>query len=118
MHVPNKYFHDRIVLLLLVISSFVMAAGSIYILMRLGGSQNDGYIVQYRANLGVSAFKAGKSTDLLAFIVYLFLTFVLGLVLSIRAYRPNRHLAITILGLNLLLMVMAVIVSNALLVLR
>lgn len=118
MHVPNKYFHDRIVLLLLVISSFLVAAGSVYILMRLGSSQSDGYIVQYRANLGVSAFKAGMSTDLLAFVVYLFLTFGLGMALSIRAYRPNRHLSITILGLSLLLLMIAVIVSNALLVLR
>ncbi len=118
MHVPNKYFHDRLVLLLLVISSFVTIAGSLYVLIRLGGSQSDGYIVQYRSNLGVNAFKAGKSTDLLAFIIYMFLTFILGLILSLRAYKPNRYLSVTILGLTLLLLIIAVIVSNALLILR
>ncbi len=118
MHVPKNYFHDRLVLLLLSISAFLAVAGSLVIFLRLDSSKSEGYIVQYRANLGISAFKAGRSIDLLAFIAFLFLTFVIHMILSMRSYRPNRHVSIVVLALSILLMLIAIIASNALLVLR
>lgn len=118
MHTPKNYLHDRLVLLLLSIAAFLTVAGSIFILLRIDSSKSEGYIVQYRANLGISAFKAGRSIDLLAFIVFLFITFGVHTVLSVRSYRPNRHISLVILALGILLLLMAIIASNALLVLR
>lgn len=114
----KKYFHDHFVLLLLSINGFLAIAGSIFILLRLGTSHGTGYIVQYRASLGISAFKTGSVIDLLAFIAFALLVLVINFFLSLRAYVIHRQLAITILSLGALLLVLTIIISNALLVLR
>lgn len=114
----KKYFHDHFVLLLLSVNAFLAVAGSVFILLRLSTSHGTGYIVQYRASLGISAFKTGQIIDILSFIVFAILALAIHTVLSLRAYNIHRQLAITILALGILLLVLAIIVSNALLVLR
>jgi len=116
---PSKsYIHDRMVLLLLTITAFLVTLGTVLILLKFNPGRNEGYIAQYRANLGISAFKVGHTSDLLAFIVFLFLTAATNTVLSIRVYRIHRQYSVAILSLGVLLLVLAIIVSNALLVLR
>lgn len=115
---PKKYFHDHFVLLLLSVNAFLAVAGSIFILLRLSTSHGTGYIVQYRASLGISAFKTGSVTDLISFIVFALLVLAIHTTLSIRAYKIHRQLAITILSLGILLLLLTIIISNALLVLR
>jgi len=115
---PSKsYFHDRLVLLLVTINAFLTILGSVLVLLRFNPGRNEGYIVQYRSNLGISAYKVGHASDLLAFIVFLGLVTVINIVLSIRVYGVHRQFSITILGLGVLLLVLAIIVSNALLIL-
>ncbi len=111
----KRYIHDRVILLLLSISTFLVLLGSLLIALRLGG-RNNGYIVQYRANLGISAFKTGSAWQLLSFIGFMLVVLVVNTMLSIRAYNIRREYATTILGMGLLLIVMAIVVSNALLV--
>ncbi|PIZ63105.1 hypothetical protein COY17_01305 [Candidatus Saccharibacteria bacterium CG_4_10_14_0_2_um_filter_52_9] len=118
MAVPKKYFHDHLVLLLLSINAFLAIAGSIFILVRLGTSHGTGYIVQYRASLGINAFETGSVTALLSFVAFAALVLATHTVLSMRAYRIHRQLAITILSLGILLLILTIIISNALLVLR
>ena len=60
----KQYFHDHLVLLLLSINAFLAVAGSLFILLRLSTSSGTGYIVQYRASLGINAFKTGDVIDL------------------------------------------------------
>jgi len=115
---PSKnYFHDRLVLLLVTISAFLTILGSVLVLLRFNPGRNEGYIVQYRANLGISAYKVGHASDLLAFVLFLVLVTVIGIVMSMRVYSVHRQFSITILGLGLLLLTLAIIVSNALLIL-
>lgn len=116
--IPKKYFHDRLVLLLLSISTFLTVLSSILIFLRLSGGRNDGYIVQYRANLGISAFKSGSSSELLAFIGFAVIVLVVHTVLSIRMYDEHRQYSVIILGMGVFLLALCMIVSNALLVLR
>lgn len=118
MAASKKYFHDHLVLLLLSINAFLAVAGSIFILLRLSTSHGTGYIVQYRASLGINAFKTGSVIDLISFIAFALLVLVIHTGLSLRAYKIHRQLAVAILGLGILLLVLTVIVSNALLVLR
>lgn len=118
MAADKKYFHDHLVLLLLSLNTFLAVAGSIFILLRLSTSHGTGYIVQYRSSLGVNAFKTGSVTELLAFIAFAALALAAHTMLSLRAYKIHRQLAITILSLGILLLVLAVIISNALLALR
>jgi hypothetical protein len=118
MAATKKYFHDHFVLLLLSVNAFLAIAGSIFILLRLSTSHGTSYIVQYRASLGIDAFKTGSVADLIAFIAFALLALGIHTALSIRAYRIHRQLAITILSLGILLLLLTIIISNALLVLR
>ncbi len=118
MAIPKDYFHDRLILLLLTITSFLAILGSILVLLRLDPGRNEGYIVQNRTNLGISAFKVGHASDLLAFIVFLVIILTVNTILSIKVYPIHRQFAIAILSMGLLLITLAIIVSNALLVLR
>lgn len=118
MHIPKNYFHDRIVLLILSTNTFLALFGSILVLLRLDVGRPDGYIVQYRANLGLSAFKSGSATTLISFILFALLVLGFHFVLSLRVYEARRQFAVTILAMGLLLLLLSIIVSNALLVLR
>lgn len=118
MHIPKKYFHDRFVVLLISINTFLALLNSILILFRLDGGGSDVYIVQYRANLGLSAFKRGGPEPLLSFVVFGLLILALHILLSIRVYSVRRQFAVTILALGTLLLCLSIIVSNALLILR
>ena len=57
----KKFFHDRWILLLLSASLFVTVFNTLAILSRLDSSRGS-YIVQYRDNLGLGAYKAGDSS--------------------------------------------------------
>jgi hypothetical protein len=116
---PKKYFHDRLILLLLSINGFLAFLCIALVFLRLGASSGgQGYIVQYRANLGISAFKTGSVSNLVAFALFSLIVFVMQVILSARTYEIRRELSVAILGLGLPLLLLAVIVSNALLVLR
>lgn len=118
MAATKKYFHDHLVLLLLSVNAFLAVAGSIFILLRLSTSHGTGYIVQYRASLGIDAFKTGSVADLISFIVFAILVLVIHTALSLRAYHIHRQLAIVVLSLGILLLTLDIIISNALLALR
>lgn len=118
MSSEQKYFHDRVVLLLLSISTFLVILASLLIVLRLDSGRNEGYIIQYRTNLGITAYKAGSVSELWAFVLFLVLVLVVNTVLSMRVYDVHRQYSITILSMGTLLIILAFIVSNALLILR
>ena len=118
MHIPKRYFHDRIVLLLLSINTFVALLTAALILLRLDTGRPDGYIVQYRANLGLSAFKTGSARTIVTFVIFSMLVLGFHTFLSMRSYHIRRHFSIAVLGLGLLLLTVSLVVSNALLELR
>lgn len=115
MSAPKRFTHDRLLLLLLSVSIFLVILGSIMVGWRLG-SRNSGYIVQYRANLGISAFKTGSIWGIVDFIGFMVMVAVLHTAVSVRAFRVRREYAVVIMGMGVLLLVMAIVVSNALLV--
>jgi hypothetical protein len=121
MAAPKQYFHDHLVMLLLSINAFLAVSGTIFILLSLSSSHSNGYIVQCRDCSNPAAankFTNGSVTGLLSFGVFALLVLVTHVVLSLRAYKIHRQLAIAILALGLLLLLLMIIVSNALLVLR
>lgn len=117
MAIEKKYFHDKVVLLLLSLNGFLTILTSVMILLRLGSSNPNYHIVQYRADLGLSAFKNGTSTSIDAFIVFVWLIFIVNTILSFRTYNIKRDYSVIVLGFGLLLVVLSIIVSNALLIL-
>lgn len=107
-------------MVLLLFSANVSLAilGSLLILLRIDSGRSDGYIVQYRANLGISAYKAGDLTEILSFIAFLTLILVLHIGISMRIYHMRRYVSVAVLGLGVLLLVLSIVVSGALLSLR
>lgn len=118
MQVPKKYFQDRFVLLLLSVNSFLALFGAAFILLRLDSGRSDSYIIQYRANQGLDAYTSGSAGTFLSFILFLAFVLTFHIVLSIKIYTARRHFATALLGMGVLLLVVAIIVSNALLELR
>lgn len=118
MSVPKKYIHDRLVLLLLSINSFLVIIGSLIIILRLDNGSKGIYWAQYRSNLGISAYIPGGITDILAFIVFLFVIYGMNTFLSIKVYQHHRKYALTVLSLGTLLTILTILVSNLLLDLR
>ncbi len=118
MHTPKKYLHDRIVLLLLTANTFFAVLTSVTILLRLDSGRAESYTVQYRPNLGLSGYYHGDSMGILSFAVFCLLVLAAHTVLSIRVYSIRRNFALVILGMGLLLIISALIISNALLLLR
>lgn len=121
MATSKGYIHDRLILLLLTINGFLAGLGTLLVLLRLDPGRNEGYIVQCRdcSNLAnVSRFQTGSASELLAFIAFMILILAINTVLSVKVYRIHRQFAVIILGLGLLLMALAIIVSNALLLQR
>jgi hypothetical protein len=119
MDIPKKYFHDRLVLLLISTNAFLALLTIMLILLRGGlGQSADGYIVQYRANLGdLSAFEKGDALPIISFMLFAVATLAINVFLSIRTYSLRRTLSLTILALGILISLLTVIVSNALLAL-
>lgn len=117
MAVPKRYFHDRSVLILLTLNVFLTLLAAVWIMLRLSAGHGT-YITRFRPSLGISAYQPGGVIDLLSFIVFVFLVCGIHLFLSMRMYHIHRQLAVVILALGILLLVLAIVVSNALLVLR
>lgn len=118
MHIPKKYLHDKFVLLLASSNIFLAFLCTILILLRGGLGQGvDGYIVQFRANLGLSAYQKGDFIHILSFILFVLVVVMLNILISIRVYPLRRALSLTLLSLGALVLLLAVIISNALLAL-
>lgn len=121
MATNKKYFHDHLVLLLLSITAFLTIAVSIFIVVKLGTGHSNAYIVQCRDCSNPSAinrFTSGGVGSLLSFIAFAIVILISSTAISMRAYKIHRQLALTVLGLGVLLLILTVIVSNALLMLR
>jgi hypothetical protein len=119
MAIPKKYFQDKLVLFLLSVNIFLAILCIVLVVLRIGvGQGTEGYIVEYRSNLGLSAFRKGDVVPLLGFVLFPLLTVGIHVALSIRTYHLRKMLSATILGLGVLLLVLAIIVSNALLALH
>lgn len=118
MSLSKKFLHDRTVLLLISLNSFFMLFGFLSVLLRLGGGKTGSYIVEYRSNLGLSAYKPGDSTDLFKFVLFGLVSFIVFLAVSIKVYSLRRYVAVASLGLCLIILALSLVVSNALLVSR
>lgn len=119
MHIPKKYFHDRIVLLLLSTNVFLALLNTVMTLLRLNSNGSTLKLIQRRPNLGLSGFTYSSSNLVyISFIVFSILVLIFHTVLSMRVFHIRRQFALTVLGLGSILLAISLIVSNALLVQR
>ncbi len=118
MHVPKKYFHDRIILLLMSATVFLALLDMVLVLLGMS-SGNRLNLIQYRPNLGLSAYSyETSSVGYVGFILFGFMIAVVHILLSIKVYLIRRNYSVVVLGMGILLLVLSIIVSNALLVRR
>lgn len=116
MGTPKKYFHDRIILLLLSVNAFLALAGSLLVLLRINTDSAAVYAVQYRARLGLDAFTSGGSSEIISFAVFSIVVFAFHSYLSKKVFPIKRHFSHAVLGMGTLLLVLSIVISNALLV--
>ena len=108
-------------MLLLSVNIFLAVGASLFVLISLSAGHSNGYIVQCRDcsnSLAVNRFTNGDVAELLSFVVFALLVLAAHTVLSLRAYKIHRQLALAILALGILLLVLTIIISNSLLILR
>ena len=119
MPTTHKFFRDKVLLILLGFNYFLAFFSSVVVALRLTNSgQSSNYFIQYRSNLGISAFTTGGVTRILYFIIFAGLILVISTALSIKAYHIKRELSVVILSFGILLLLMSMVVSNLLLALR
>lgn len=118
MHLSKRFIHDRLVLLLISVSAFFVVLTAVSVVWQLGSVRSEGFITQYRPSLGLSAFQKGDSLEIIAFPIFAALVFLFHLVLSIKTYHIRRYFSVAVLGMGLLLIVLAMIISFSLLRLR
>ncbi len=116
MPTTKKFLHDRLVLLIISINSFLVLLNVFGVLLRLNGTRAAGYIVSIRANLGIANYKSGKAIDLIAFVIFALMVMTVNTVLSWKMFDHHRSYSVVILSLGTLLLIMSLIISNALLV--
>lgn len=114
---PKTYFHDRLILLILSINTFLAIALILSSLLAL--SDNSAvYIREYRANLGLDGYEAGGIKDVLAFAAFAVIIYVFQIYSSTRIYHIRKHISLIILLLTMTIYIFALLVINALLGLR
>ncbi|MGH7237266.1 MAG: hypothetical protein ACREGF_01895 [Candidatus Saccharimonadales bacterium] len=116
--IPKEYFQDKTVLLLLGVNFFLAFLNVLLIVLRLVNKMGNVLIVQYRSGAQIGAFQSGGLKDILYFALFAVLVLGFHLILSMRVYNIKRQLAIVTLSLATVLLIIATIVSNALLALR
>lgn len=119
MPLPKKYLHDKLILLLVSGNIFLAFLCTALVFLRLNiGQGGEGYIVEYRSNLGISAFKNGSIASILSFVLFAVVMVIINITLSVRTYHVRRELSIAVLTCGIILLALAIVVSNALLVLH
>jgi len=118
MLATKKFFQDKMVLGLLSLNVFLALLLIIIVALRISSSGGESYIVQYRASLGIGAFKTGGIANFIYIMIFAVLATSFHAVLSLKVYHIKRQLTLLVLSMGSLLLIVALIVSNALLVLR
>lgn len=114
MQPTNRYLHDRVVLILLTVIAVLTVIGVGSVLIRFDSGGNATTIAGYRPNLSSSTYVSGSSLDIYELPLYMVLVAATGVILSNKLYKIGRDTALLMLGGTVFLLVMAVVVSNAL----
>ncbi len=113
----RAFFHDRLILLLLTVNAFLVALCIATIMLRLGDT-SESYIGQYRANLGLDAYKVSGLGEILSFIPFVVIVYSFQLFVGMRMYGIRKSVSHIILLLTTLLLLLALLASYSLLSIR
>ncbi len=114
MTIPSRYFHNRSILLLLIINFVLVLIGSVLVLFKLDSGTAPNYIIEYRANVGIGEYRRGTALDMAGFVFFLLINMTVCILISIRTFTVRKHVSVMVLAVSCLLSLLAIITSNAL----
>lgn len=118
MEQPAKFFHDRLVLLLLTATAVLLVVGVSLILLRFDVTKNPTTIIAWRPNVTGASYQSGKPIDIYAMAAFMGITALASVILGLRTYSVKRYISLFVLASSLLLLLLATIVSNSLISLQ
>jgi hypothetical protein len=112
MKISKHYYHDKSVLSLLAVNAafFLLAVSNV--LLNVDTEASDTSIISYRSSRGIQV--SGPTSDLFQFAIFALIVTTFSVILSIKLYSHRRHLAVSILGLNVITLILCLVVFNAL----
>ena len=113
MHIPKKYFHDKSILALTAANLALFLLIVFGVLLGVSADENPTSIVAYRDTTKIGQI-SGPTSDLYQFALFAVIVTIASITLSMKIFTHRRHLAIGVLGLNVLLLVMNIVIFNAL----
>ena len=112
MKVPKKYFHDRSVLALLGANGALFLLAIANVLLNVDTELNSVSIVSYRSSRAIQV--SGPTSSLYEFAVFATIVTFITVFLSIKLYAHRKQMAVSMLGLNVISLVLCLVVFNAL----
>ncbi len=114
MPIPKSFFHDRLILLILSINTFLALALVATALLSINDAST-GFIKEFRSDLGLDGYKAGGVLDIVAFAIFSLVLYAFQFLSATKIYHIRRHLSLIILLLAMIIYIFALMVINALL---
>ncbi len=112
MHIPKKYFHDKSILGLLGLNAALFVLSVANVLLNVDTELNSVSIISYRSSRAIQT--SGPTNSLYEFALFAVVVTVVSMLLSIKLYSHRKHLAIGVLGLNVVSLTLCLVVFNAL----
>jgi hypothetical protein len=112
MKISNRYYHDKSILALLGVNAALFLLAVSNVLLNVDTELSDTSIISYRSSRGIQV--SGPTSELYQFALFALIVTVFSVILSIKLYSHRRHLAVSILGLNVISLILCLVVFNAL----
>ncbi len=112
MHIPKHFFKDKTVLALLGANGALLLLAVSNVMLNVDTSLNNVSIVSYRSSRAIQV--SGPTSDLYQFAIFALIVTIMSVMLSIKLYTHRKHFAVSLLGLNIILLVLSLVVFNAL----
>jgi hypothetical protein len=112
MNITKLYYHDKYILSVLAANAGLFLLTISNVLLNVDTQATDTSIVSYRSSRGIQL--SGPTSELYQFAIFALIMTTFSVILSIKLYSHRRHLAISILGLNIITLILCLVVFNAL----
>jgi len=112
MNISKHYYHDKSVLSLLAANAGLFLITISNVLLNVDTEASDTSIISYRSSRGIQI--SGPTSELYQFAMFALIMTIFSIILSIKLYSHRRHLAVSILGLNIITLILCLVVFNAL----
>lgn len=114
MSTTRKYFHDRFVLFVLTVNTFLAFVCLSTVVFRLGDTSGL-YVKRYQPNLGIDSITPGGVIDMLAFPVFSLIVLVSFGLFALKLYAIKKQFAWILLAMATLLLILSLTISYRLL---